>query len=133
MNSTPYRTIRNRLGWFSAVAAISAVAALGDVRVTISEARSASSMAPVYTTSHDGSDYDGYRYASMSCGGGISVNSVTSCPFASDVATAYFNQIGAGSGSVDAYSLATHRSYVMHCTDAPHECTGGDDAVVYFP
>lgn len=110
-----------------------------DVRLTISTVGVPSSTAPVYTTSHDGSAYDPNVYPQASttsggsCGGRISVNSVTSCLFASNVAATYFNQIGAGSGSVDAYSLATHRSYVMRCTEAPHECTGGDDAVVYFP
>ncbi len=75
-----------------------------------------------------------YGYAgSGSCGDGISVNSVTSCPFAHNVELGYYEQVGSGSGSVEAYSPVTHRSYLMTCSGAPHECTGGDNAVVYFP
>jgi hypothetical protein len=68
-----------------------------------------------------------------SCGGELSVNSYTSCPFAENVERAYFEEIGSGSGNVEAYSPVTGRSYVMYCTASPHECTGGDDAALYFP
>jgi hypothetical protein len=71
---------------------------------------------------------------SSNCGGELSVNSVTSCPFAENVQSAYYEEIGSGSGSVNAYSPATHRSYTMYCTDGtPHECTGGNGAALYFP
>lgn len=73
-----------------------------------------------------------YGYAG-SCGDGTSVNSVTSCPFARNVESAYYEHVGSGSGSVEAWSPVTHRSYLMACSGAPHECTGGDNAVVYFP
>ncbi len=85
--------------------------------------------APAPSKPHRAPDY-GYA---GSCGGGISVNSVTTCPFAQNVEQGYYEQVGSGSGSVEAYSPVTHRSYLMTCSDAPHECTGGDNAVVYFP
>jgi len=67
------------------------------------------------------------------CGGELEVNSYTTCPFAEDVESAYFAEIGSGSGSVEAYSPVTHQTYVMYCTGSPHECTGGNNAAVYFP
>lgn len=70
---------------------------------------------------------------SGSCGGELSVNSYTSCPFAANVEEAYFSEIGSGPGEVVAYSPVTDRTYVMSCTGSHHECTGGDDAAVYFP
>ena len=79
-----------------------------------------SSSAPAPTTSN--------------CGGGTSVNSVTTCPFAENVRYAYEAEIGAGSGTVAAYSPARDITYQMYCTaGSPHECTGGDNAAVYFP
>jgi hypothetical protein len=69
-----------------------------------------------------------------SCGGDLSVDaSTTTCPFAHNVEQAYYAEVGAGEGTVEAYSPATHRSYLMSCSGSPHECTGGDEAVVYFP
>jgi len=68
-----------------------------------------------------------------SCGGELSVNAHTSCPFAEAVEQVYFEIVGSGPGTVVAYSPVTERSYTMTCTGSPHECTGGDDAVVYFP
>jgi len=67
------------------------------------------------------------------CGGELEVNSDTTCPFAEDVESAYFAEIGSGSGRVEAYSPVTHQTYVMYCTGSPHECTGGNNAAVYFP
>lgn len=68
-----------------------------------------------------------------SCGGELEVNSYTTCPFAEDVEEAYFAEVGSGSGSVEAYSPVTHQTYVMYCTGSPHECSGGNNAAVYFP
>jgi hypothetical protein len=68
------------------------------------------------------------------CGGELSVNSVTTCPFAENVESAYFAEIGSGSGTVYVYSPVTNQTYAMYCTaGSPHECTGGHDAAVYFP
>lgn len=68
-----------------------------------------------------------------SCGGELEVNSYTTCPFAEDVENDYFEEIGSGSGSIEAYSPVTEIFYVMYCTSSPHECTGGKNAAVYFP
>jgi hypothetical protein len=68
-----------------------------------------------------------------SCGGELSVNAYTSCPFAEAVEQAYYETVGSGPGVVVAYSSVTERSYSMTCSGSPHECTGGDHAVVYFP
>jgi hypothetical protein len=69
-----------------------------------------------------------------SCGGSLSVGPNTTCAFAENVEYEYFSEIGSGSGRVVAYSPTTERLYTMYCTaGAPHECTGGNDASVYFP
>jgi hypothetical protein len=68
-----------------------------------------------------------------SCGGELSVNADTSCPFAENVKGAYFEEVGSGAGTVEAYSPVTGDDYAMTCSDSPHECVGGNDAAVYFP
>jgi hypothetical protein len=71
---------------------------------------------------------------SGNCGGSVSANSVTTCGFAENVQQAYFEEIGSGSGMVYAYSPTTGQTYSMYCSSgSPHECTGGNDAAVYFP
>lgn len=71
---------------------------------------------------------------SASCGGSLSVGPNTTCGFATNVESDYFSEIGSGSGSVYSYSPTTGRYYTMYCTaGAPHICTGGNDASVYFP
>lgn len=71
---------------------------------------------------------------SGNCGGALSANSVTTCGFAENVEEAYYAEIGSGSGTVIAYSPTTGTTYSMYCTaGSPHECTGGNDAAVYFP
>jgi hypothetical protein len=71
---------------------------------------------------------------SGNCGGSLSVNEHTTCGFAENVEDAYYSEIGSGSGVVYAYSPTTHQGYSMYCTaGSPHECTGGNDAAVYFP
>jgi hypothetical protein len=72
--------------------------------------------------------------SSGNCGGSLSANSVTTCGFAANVQQAYFEEIGSGSGTVYAYSPTTGQTYSMYCSSgSPHECTGGNDAAVYFP
>jgi len=67
-----------------------------------------------------------------SCGNGLSVNSVTSCPFAENVQAAY-EQTSGGTTDVTAYSPVTNQTYLMHCTGGTsHICTGGNNAAVYF-
>jgi hypothetical protein len=69
-----------------------------------------------------------------SCGGGLSVGPNTTCGFAVNVEADYYSEIGSGSGSVYSYSPTTERYYTMYCSaGAPHVCTGGNDASVYFP
>lgn len=88
------------------------------------EAAAGSSPAP------DGSSNSG----SGNCGGSLSANGNTTCGFAANVQQAYFDEIGSGSGTVVAYSPTTGQSYSMYCTaGSPHECSGGNDAAVYFP
>jgi hypothetical protein len=71
---------------------------------------------------------------SGNCGGSLSVNEHTTCVFAEAVEDGYYEEVGSGSGTVFAYSPATGRTYTMYCTaGSPHECTGGNDAAVYFP
>jgi hypothetical protein len=67
--------------------------------------------------------------------GGISVNSVTSCPFAENVESAWDSSGDSGSGTVAAYSPVTGQTYTMYCTpsDTGYEvCTGGNNAYVEF-
>lgn len=72
--------------------------------------------------------------SSGNCGGGLSANQYTTCGFAENVEDDYYAEIGSGSGSVYSYSPTTGHSYTMYCTaGSPHECTGGNDAGVYFP
>jgi hypothetical protein len=71
---------------------------------------------------------------SGNCGGSLSVGPNTTCAFAENVEYAYFAEIGSGSGTVTAYSPVTEKLYSMYCTAGePHECSGGNDATVYFP
>src|SRR4051794_1470452 len=72
--------------------------------------------------------------ASSSCGRELSVGANTTCAFAENVENDYYSEIGSGSGSVVSYSPVTGKIYTMYCTAGePHECTGGNNASVYFP
>ncbi|MGD0704063.1 MAG: hypothetical protein ABSA02_29780 [Trebonia sp.] len=67
--------------------------------------------------------------------GGINVNSVTSCPFAENVESAWNSSGDSGSGTVTAYSPVTDQTYTMYCTpsDTGYEvCTGGHNSYVEF-
>ena len=66
--------------------------------------------------------------------GGISVNSVTSCPFAENVESAW--ESSGDASSVTALSPATGLTYTMSCTASGtgyEVCTGGNNAYVEFP
>jgi hypothetical protein len=81
-------------------------------------------------TAPEGSSSSG----SGNCGGSLSANSVTTCGFAANVQQAYLEELGSGSGTVYAYSPTIGQTYSMYCSSgSPHECTGGNDAAVYFP
>jgi hypothetical protein len=95
-------------------------------------------VAPATTTTGDGTYYVPAPAPTVSptagsCGGELSVNSHTTCPFAQNVENAYYAEVGSGPGEVVAYSPVTERDYTMSCSGSPHECTGGDDAAVFFP
>jgi hypothetical protein len=69
-----------------------------------------------------------------SCGGGIYVNSATTCPFAQNVRDEYNSSGGSGDMTVTAFSPATGRTFLMTCSGgSPHVCYGGNNARVYFP
>lgn len=71
---------------------------------------------------------------STSCGGSLAAGPNTTCGFAANVEADYYAEIGSGSGSVYSYSPTTGQYYTMYCSaGAPHVCTGGNDASVYFP
>jgi hypothetical protein len=77
---------------------------------------------------------EGSSSDSGNCGGSLSANGNTTCGFAANVQQAYFEEIGSGPGTVVAYSPTTGQTYSMYCTaGSPHECSGGNDAAVYFP
>jgi hypothetical protein len=69
-----------------------------------------------------------------SCGEDLYVGPNTTCGFAANVRSDYYSQFGSGTGTVNSYSPTTGRIYSMYCSaGAPHVCTGGNDASVYFP
>lgn len=87
----------------------------------------------------------GQRWSSSNiyarCGRGLAGSSVTSCPFANNVADKVFaGNTGARYRTVRAYSPVTKKWYTMSCTlggfhehNATYKCTGGRNAVVYVP
>lgn len=67
--------------------------------------------------------------APSSCGDGVSVNSVTSCPFGRSVKDAY--EASGGASVIEAYSPVTGTTYTMTCSSGiPTVCRGGNNAVV---
>ena len=77
-------------------------------------------------TTDTGGGGNGYTPTS-SCPSGVSVNSVTSCEFAANVAAEYRSS---GSSVIFAFSPATGRDYMMRCTGSPTVCRGGNNAEV---
>lgn len=70
--------------------------------------------------------------ADTSCGNGISVGANTTCAFAYNVATAYYES-GGGTVTVQAASPVTRMVYSMTCTaGAPTVCRGGNNASVFI-
>lgn len=69
------------------------------------------------------------RYCGYAGGFSVSANSVTSCPFAKNVARAY----AGGRKNPYVYSPTTHRSYQMYCGRTSYRtvvCRGGNNAYV---
>jgi hypothetical protein len=68
---------------------------------------------------------------STTCDPGLTVNSVTSCPFARNVRSTY--ESSGGASSIDVYSPVTGQTYRMSCSGGiPVVCTGGNGAAVYI-
>lgn len=68
---------------------------------------------------------------STACGDGLSVNSVTSCPFARNVRDTY--ERSGGASTIDVYSPVTSQTYRMSCSSGvPVVCSGGNGAAVYI-
>lgn len=68
---------------------------------------------------------------STACGDGLSVNSVTSCPFARNVRDSY--EGSGGASTIDVYSPVTAQTYRMSCSSGvPVVCSGGNGAAVYI-
>ncbi|HVI18836.1 MAG TPA: hypothetical protein VM712_10685 [Gaiellales bacterium] len=63
-----------------------------------------------------------------SCGGGVTANSATTCPFALNVADEY--RSSGGASTIQVYSPVTKQTYTMSCTGSPTTCTGGNSASV---
>lgn len=73
----------------------------------------------------------GTTSGSADCGGGVSVNANTSCPFGLNVADAY--RASGGETVIEVFSPVTDRTYTMTCTgSSPVVCRGGNNAVVYI-
>ncbi|MDH6246667.1 hypothetical protein [Mycobacterium sp. OTB74] len=68
------------------------------------------------------------------CGGGVWVNSNTSCPFALNVHEQWLAQAGGGSALVEAFSPTTGQTYTMACVRSGDSvtCLGGNEAAVWF-
>jgi hypothetical protein len=68
------------------------------------------------------------------CGDGVIAGPETSCGFALETRAEYEREIGAGSGSIEAWSEANEEWYPMYCTEGTeHECSGAISATVYWP
>jgi hypothetical protein len=68
------------------------------------------------------------------CGGGVWVNSHTSCPFAQNVREKWMTEAGGGSSTLEVYSPATGQTYTMNCVRSGDSvtCIGGNEAAVWF-
>lgn len=113
------------------------VVALSGITVGVLAATGAFSTKAVQAPAQTGRPQPGARPqtasgGTRSCGGDISANVHASCPFARAIEQAYIHSAG-GDTTVSAYSSVLRRTYPVHCTGTvPHECTGGEQAVVYF-
>ncbi len=86
------------------------------------------------STTNGGAPTSSTSAGSSSCGDDLSVGPATTCGFGTNVRSDYYNEIGAGAGTVVSYSPTTGETYTMTCSSgAPHVCTGGNNASVYFP
>lgn len=87
------------------------------------------STSPPASSSNTNSGGSSSGSTGASCGDGLSVNSVTSCPFARAVRDEY--QRSGGASVIEVFSPVTHQSYTMNCSGGvPSVCSGGNGAVV---
>jgi hypothetical protein len=99
----------------------------GDYSGTAYEASRPYSDSATPTVANAGGDYSG----ESACGDELSAGPNTTCAFAENVRSAYDAD---GPGAVTAYSPVTNRTYVMTCSSGSSvECTGANNAAVYFP
>jgi serine/threonine protein kinase len=95
--------------------------------------------APASTASGGAPSPSAASGASSACDSGISVGSVTTCPFADNVFAAYVADYRANGEQsnvvVTAYSPVTHLTYHMDCANdgTTVTCTGGKNSLVTFP
>ena len=68
------------------------------------------------------------------CGGGLYVNSNTSCPFAQNVHEQWMSHAGGSSALIEASSPTTGQTYTMACVRSGDSvtCLGGNEAAVWF-
>ena len=91
------------------------------------------------TVSDAGTTQSSSNGSLTACDQNISVNAVTSCPFADNVFRSYWQNYTANgaqaSAVVSAYSSVTKKAYTMTCTSdgTTVTCTGGNNAFVTFP
>jgi len=107
--------------------AVTGVHAKKKVKKKVRKRRSSSSSG---SSSSGGSSGSSGGSGGTNCGGGvIAMNSVTSCPFARNVATTFRN--AGGDSVIDVYSPVTDRVYTMRCNlQEPVICRGGNGAAV---
>jgi hypothetical protein len=68
------------------------------------------------------------------CGDGVIAGPETSCGFALNTRAEYETEIGAGSGTIEAFSEDNEQWYSMYCSEgSEHECSGAISATVYWP
>jgi hypothetical protein len=105
-------------------------------RLQAAAAKSASATAPaaatVTQTVQGGTVQGGTGTKGTSCGGNLSVGPNTTCAFAANVRSAFYDA-GGGNVNVEVYSPVTGRYYTMYCVaGVPSVCRGGNNAVVYI-
>lgn len=116
---------------FAGIVPAAATFATGRLRdaIVAGVGTSSTTKKPTTGTTQGGTTQGGKATGMTDCGGGLSVNAATTCPFARNVAQAYSDSGGAD--VIDVYSPVTKQTYTMTCTGAmPTVCEGGNGARV---
>ncbi len=104
---------------------------LRDAVTAVFKTKSTTPSKTTTSSSGGGSGTSSGSTGTTDCGSGLSVNSVTTCPFARNVRDAY--EGSGGSSVIDVYSPVTKITYTMTCTGGvPTVCRGGNGAIVYI-